>query len=168
MQEVRERSAAHDAEKPPQRNAQHEALAVFLGRWRAEGTSFGGTDQSGDDPRANGERWDSSHEARWHTGEFFLIQDERACIGGNQVFDTISILGVDAESGGYFAQSFENHGFERRYKLTRDGNRWTLTGEHERATITFQDGGRTQVIAWEWKPKGEWLPLCDRTARRID
>ena len=39
---------------PPVRGAMHEAFAVFLGEWRAEGMSFGGTDQSGADPKANG------------------------------------------------------------------------------------------------------------------
>ncbi len=52
--------------------------------------------------------------------------------------------------------------------MTVDGPTWTLTGEHERATFQFSADGRTQEISWEWKPAGEWLPLCDRTARRID
>ena len=167
MQDLADRPTAHDAEKPPEHGEKHEALAVFLGRWRAEGTSYGGTDQSGHDPKANGEQWESTHEGRWHTGAFFLVQDERARINGSE-FDTISIMGVDARTGEYFAQSFENHGFERRYEVARDGDRWTFTGEHERATILFRDSNRTQEIAWEWKPKGSWLPLCDRVARRTD
>ena len=141
-------------------------MNAFLGRWKGEGTSYGGTDQSGD-PKANGESWESEHDGRWHTGQFFLVQDERARVGGKP-FDTLSIIGVDAATGEYFAQSFENHGFERRYRLSKDGDRWTIDGEHERANITFRDSGRTQDIVWEWKPEGEWLPLCDRVARRID
>ena len=167
MHDVAERADAQDAEKPPTRGDLHEALEVFLGRWEAEGTSYGGTDQSGTDPRADGEKWESSHEGKWHTGKFFLVQDERAIIGGDSTFDTLSIVGVDAVTGEYFAQSFENHGFERRYKVTRDRNRWTLSGEHERATITFKDDGLTQEIAWEWKPGETWLPLCERTARKV-
>ena len=31
-----------DAEAPPKRGKAHEALAVFLGDWKAEGQSFGG------------------------------------------------------------------------------------------------------------------------------
>jgi hypothetical protein len=166
-QDLTEKTTNFDAEEPPTRTDRHKALDVFLGQWRAEGTSFGGTDQRGGDPKANGQSWQSVHEGRWHTGDFFLIQDEKARIEG-AVFDTLSVMGVDAATGEYFAQSFENHGFERRYQVERDGDRWTLTGAHERATVTFKDGNRTQDIVWEWKPQDRWLPLCDRVARRTD
>jgi hypothetical protein len=151
----------------PRRTAMHQALAVFLGDWKAQGTSYGGTDQSGADPRANGVPWISEHTGRWHTGEFFLVQDERARVGGD-VFDTLSVMGVDPETGACFARGFENHGFYRNYAVTREGKVWTLSGETERATITFSDDDRTQTIAWEWKPGDAWLPLCDRVATRID
>ena len=145
---------------PPQRTARHDALACFLGEWAAEGTSFGGPDKSG-------ERWRSTHSAHWHTGNFFIIQDERATIAGKP-FDTLSIIGVDPDTGGYFVRSIENHGFYRHYQLARDGDVWTLTGATERARTEFTDDDRTQVIKWEWKPEGQWLPLCDRVAKRID
>lgn len=111
--------------------------------------------------------WTSTHSARWHTGEFYLIRDERARPGG-EVFDTIGIMGVDTGIGKYFAHSFENHGFERRYEVTVNDRTWTLTGEHERAQIVFSDDDRMQTIVWEWKVEGKWLPLCDRAATRTD
>lgn len=151
---------------PPQRTAQHDALACFLGEWAAEGISFGGTDQSGD-PREHGEPWKSTHSAYWHTGQFFAVQDERATIAG-KTFDTLSVIGVDPETSAYFVRSIENHGFYRHYQLARDGNVWTLAGETERARIEFADHDRTQVITWEWKPEDRWLPLCDRTAIRTN
>jgi hypothetical protein len=160
-------SVANDAEAPPIRSAEHERLAVFLGQWEAEGTSYGGTDQTGDDHRANGVAWTSTHTGRWHTGEFFLLQDEQARPGG-QVFDTISVMGVDPATGRYFCRSFENHGFFRDYDVAVDGYQWQITGPHERATITFSDDSRIQTHSWEWKPGAEWLPLCDRIARRVD
>ena len=151
----------------PVRGRAQDALSVFLGEWRAEGMSFGGTDQSGADPKANGVPWLSTHTSRWHTGGFFLIQDERALIGGT-VFDTMTILGAEPDTGDHFARSFENHGFYRHYRVERDGDKWTLSGDTERATITFKDEGRTQVLVWEWKRNGAWLPLCDRTASKIE
>ena len=151
---------------PPQRGALHEALDCFLGKWEAKGTSFGGTEQSGDS-RAHGEPWLSTHEAAWHTGSFFLFQDERATIAGKP-FDTFSILGVDPGTGEYFLKSVENHGFYRHYQLARDGEVWTLSGATERARIEFSDDNRRQIINWEWKPEDRWLPLCDRTAVRSD
>ncbi len=150
----------------PQRDARHDALAVFLGKWTARGTSYGGTDQSGPDPKANGEAWLSTHEAVWHTGRFFIVQDERADIAGKR-FDTLSLIGVD-EDGSYFARSIENHGYYRDYKMTRDGDRWRFDGATERAFVVFEGGGKRQVWTWEWKPGDTWLPLCDRVAERID
>ena len=154
-------------EAPPVRGPKHEALAVFLGNWRAEGTSFGGSDQTGENASAGGAPWMSTHVSRWHTGEFFLIQDEKATLTAT-VFDTLSIMGVDENTGGYFARTFENHGFYRHYQVTVNGKTWQLIGDTERARIVFSDNDRTQVITWEWKPDTEWLPLCDRTAVRIN
>ncbi len=141
----------------------HERLAVFLGDWHAEGTSYGGEQQSVGDPHAGASPWRSNHSARWHSGGYFIVQDERA----NGPFDTLTLMGWDAEAGRYFARSVENHGFARDYTMTVEGHTWTLTGEHERATYTFGDDGSTQEVFWEWKPADEWLPLCTRTAHRI-
>lgn len=142
----------------------HEALQAFLGDWYAEGTSYGGEEQSPDNPHGGQSPWRSVHSARWHSGGYFIVQDERA----NGPFDTLSLLGWDAEAGRYFARSIENHGFARDYTMVVDGNTWTLTGEHERATYVFSDDGSSQEISWEWKPADQWLPLCDRTAHRVD
>ena len=70
-----------DRNAAPVRGSAHDALSVFLGKWRAEGLSFGRTDQSGANPKHDGVPWVSTPSARWHTGEFFLVQDERAHIG---------------------------------------------------------------------------------------
>ena len=42
------------ADTMPKRGREHDALSVFIGNWKADGTSYGGTDQSGADPKANG------------------------------------------------------------------------------------------------------------------
>lgn len=156
-----------DDEAPPKRGAKHQALAVFQGRWHAEGTSYGLPKQPDDNPKSAAEPWKSTFTGRWHTGEFFLVHDERATSGGKP-FDTLSVLGVDAKTGKYFARSFENHGFYRHYDVAVDGRVWTFTGPTERARIELSADGRTQTIIWEWCPQGEWLPLCDRTAHRED
>lgn len=155
-----------DSEAPPVHSSTHELLSAFLGNWRADGQSYGGKDQPQDAPKSRPFPWVSTINARWYTGNFFLVQDERADSGGQ--FDTLSVLGVDAKTGKLFAQTFENHGFERRYDVEVEGNIWTFSGESERARIEFSDDSRTQTIAWEWKPNERWLPLCDRTARRVD
>ena len=149
----------------PQRGAQHDALEVFLGNWKADGQSFGGSDQDARNPRGNPARWTSTHSARWHTGKFFLIQDERAQVDGP--FDTLSIMGWDGDAGRYFARTFENHGFYRHYDLTVEGNVWTISGKAERAHIEFSNDGKRQTITWEWRPQDTWLPLCDRVATKL-
>ncbi len=154
-------------ETTPVRGSAHDALSVFLGEWRAEGTSYGGTDQSGADPKANGVTWVSSHSTLWHTGEFFLIQEERAQIDG-VAFDTLSVLGVEPGDKGHFARTFENHGFYRHYDLSIDHRTWLLKGKTERARTVFDADGNTQTITWEWLRDGKWLPLCDWVARRAD
>jgi hypothetical protein len=103
---------------------------------------------------------------RWHTGDFFIIQDERAQIGGVH-FDTLSILGVEPGDKGGFARTFENHGFYRHYALSVTGRTWMLEGETERARTVFDADGNTQTIIWEWLRVGKWLPLCDRVATRL-
>jgi hypothetical protein len=149
----------------PERGPQHDALEVFLGEWKAEGQSFGGPDQDARNPRNNPTRWTSTHKAIWHTGRFFLIQDERAQVGGP--FDTLSVMGWDGEAGRYFARAFENHGFYRHYVVTVEGKLWTFSGKTERARIEFGDDGKQQTISWEWRPKDVWLPLCDRVATKL-
>ena len=153
---------------PPKRTEKHEALEVFLGNWRAEGWSYGQPDEQAKDPKSVRDKWTSTHIGRWHTGEFFLIQDERAMSGPNGPvpFDTLSIMGVDPETDDYFARSFENHGFFRLYKVTRQGNDWRFDGSTERAHIQFSDDAKKQTITWEWFTEGTWLPLCDRVATK--
>lgn len=134
---------------------EHRALSVFVGDWSAEGTAYGADEAGGP--------WRSVHTARWHSGEFFVVQDEHA----NGPFDTMSFLGWDADRQTYFSWSVENHGFAREYLVTVDGDVWTLTGEQERATITFSEDGWRQTHHWEFRPHGEWVTLCDRVATRV-
>lgn len=145
-------------------NGPSEKLAVFLGDWHAQGSSYGGDAQTSDNPHAGETPWNSIHSARWYSGNYFIVQDERA----NGPFNTLSLLGWDAEAERYFARTIENHGFARDYTMTVVGHMWTLTGEHERATFRFSEDGCTQEVSWEWKPAEDWLPLCDRTAARVD
>ncbi len=161
-------AAEHETSTPPKRGDDHQALAAFVGRWRANGWSYGSPEQKADQPKVLRERWMSTHEARWHTGNFFLVQVENALVGpaGSPPFDTLSIMGVDPLTGRSFVRSFENHGFARLYDVAREGTLWTFSGLTERARIEFSRGGDRQAHTWEWLHDGRWLPLCDRVAVR--
>ena len=151
----------------PRRGPEHDALAAFIGEWHAEGKSYA-IAQSKTDPRGSVERWVSDETFEWLPGKFFVLQRWKAMTGEN-AFDGLAVIGYDAERRRYVTRSFENHGFFREYETRVDGDVWTFTGERERARVEFTDGGKTQAISWEWRPEGdEWLPLCDRTARRTD
>jgi hypothetical protein len=158
-------SKSNQSPTTPTRSAQHDALDVFLGEWEADGQAFGASSQDPVNPRNKPTPWTSTHSAQWHTGQFFLVQDERAQVAGP--FDTLYILGWDDDAGRYFANTFENHGYRRLYEVTRASRVWTFNGETERARIEFSENGRQQTIAWEWRPKETWLPLCDRIATKI-
>jgi hypothetical protein len=151
----------------PVRSQLHDALEMFVGEWRAEGLAYGNPHQSIAQPKADAQRWKSTHSARWHSGRFFLLHDEKAHIGADP-FETFSVMGYDAQTGRLFARCFESHGHERCYEVHVDGRRWTFDGATERALIDFSADGRTQRIVWEWKPRDRWLPLCERTAVRAD
>ena len=152
---------------PAMRTALHDALDAFIGQWRAEGLWFGGPQQSDVQPRLAAQPWKSVHTARWHEGRFFLLQEEKAHAGA-QPLDTFAVLGVDMHSGTLFAQGFDNRGVVRRYEVAVDGARWRFSGATERTTIEFSADGRTQRIQSQWRPHDRWLPLCERTARRVD
>lgn len=147
-------------DKPVKRGDVHAALEIFAGRWRAEGRSYNGAGQ---------EPWLSTMEARWHTGGFFLVQDERQYSGeeASGVFETHSVFGVDPSTQEYFVHNFENHGYFRLYALKRNGRTWTFEGQTERARYDFNEAGDEVLIAWELLKGGVWKPLCDRTARKI-
>ena len=118
----------------PVRGEAHQALAVFMGRWRAEGESYGSPKQAVEAPK--------------------------------RVTELGSAL--TPASGTPGSCTFENHGFYRHYEVVVEGKEWTVTGETERARIQFSEDGKTQTITWEWRPGGQWLPLCDRVARRLE
>lgn len=142
----------------PRRGAKHDALEAFVGHWQAVGETF---DEFGK-PRGP---WISTHSAQWHSGKFFLVQDEHA----NGPFDTLAVMGWDDEKQRYFSRTIENHGHAREYAVVNEGRVWTFTGEHERARCEFSEDGKTQTIAWQWKPgNASWTALCNRVATKVE
>jgi hypothetical protein len=149
----------------PMRAAPHERLQVFVGKWHAEGTSYA-AGQVKENPRGATEKWHSDETFEWLPGQFFVLQRWDAMTGTN-AFQGTAIINWDDASQHYLTRSYENHGFVRDYVTRVEGEIWTFTGDGERARVEFIDGGNTQAIAWEWRQPGEdWLPLCDRVAKR--
>jgi Protein of unknown function (DUF1579) len=157
--------AAHLMNTVPTRAAPHERLEIFVGKWHAEGKSYA-AGQTKQNPRGATEKWLSDETFKWLPGQFFLMQRWDAMTGAN-AFQGTAIISWDDVNQHYMTRSYENHGFVRDYVTRVDGKTWTFTGDSERARVEFTDGGNTQNIAWEWRRPGEdWLPLCDRVAKR--
>ena len=141
----------------PVRGVEHDRLAEWVGEWRAQGTSFAAD--------GSATRWQSEESVEWLPGRFFLLQRWNEH-GAKEPFIGTSVIGFDPPAG-YFIHSFENHGFYRRYDMTVEGSVWTISGATERARIEFTEGGKTQLIRWEFKPAETWQPLCERIALRV-
>jgi hypothetical protein len=94
-----------EREIAPVRGDKHQALAVFVGQWSAEGESYGSPNQPPEDPKSTAAPWTSSHTGKWHTGEFFVIQDERAVVGAIP----IAWPSTTPSSGSYVARRRGSH-----------------------------------------------------------
>ena len=150
----------------PKRAGPHERLQAFIGKWHADGSSYA-VGQTKQNPRSTTEKWLSDETFEWLPGQFFVLQRWDAMTGSNP-FQGTAIISWDDTNKNFVTRSYENHGFVRDYLTSVDGETWTLTGDTERASVEFTDGGNTQKIAWEWRQTGDsWLALCERTAKRV-
>lgn len=151
----------------PERGPEHDLLDVFVGKWHAEGLSYG-EGQSKEDPKGTAVKWVSDETYAWFEGKFFLVHHWDA-LTGDHPFKRMSIIGYDDAKGAYFVSTFENHGFHPVYELSVRDNTWTFSGEAQRATVVVSDDKNTMTFTWEWKNDGvNWLPLCDRKAVRVE
>lgn len=140
-------------------------LDVFVGTWHTQGTSFA-DGQLPEDPRASGVAWTSDETYEWLPGGFFLLHRWNA-LAGSRVFEGTEILGYDVAEGAYFTRFFDNAGFHPEYVATVTDNVWRFDEPSTRAKITVHDDGQRMQHVWEWKNNGsDWLPLCEREARR--
>lgn len=143
-----------------------ERLRVFVGKWRAEGESYA-AGQVADDPRASRVPWVSEETYEWLPGGFFLLHRWDAMVGAYP-FKGTEIVGYDNKRGCYFSHLFDNAGHHAEYRVSVDGRIWTFSEPDTRAVATFSDDADRIAFNWEWCSGGKgWLPLCERTARRI-
>ena len=132
-------------------------LAPLLGDWHVEGD----VEASEHGPAA---RWRSTERCEWLPGERFLVNRWDAKVG-DRPFQGMAVFGHDAETG-YFATFYDDAGHHPTYLVTIEGSTWTLTGEAQRATYEFSDGGRAMRICWETRGDQGWQKLCELRATR--
>lgn len=149
-----------------QPGAAQRRLDVVVGKWRAEGESYG-DGQRAADPRASAVPWTSEESYEWLPGGFFLFHRWDA-MAGERVFKGTEIIGFDAAREDYFAHMFDNAGNHVEYRARVVGDVWTFAEAQTRATVTVSGGGRRLTFNWQWRNGGaDWLPLCDRVAERV-
>lgn len=138
----------------PRPGPEHAALAPFVGRWSTSGEVLA----NGSTPALEIAGVD---EYEWLPGGFFLLHRVDVRIGGAPA-QALEIIGWDAERGTYFMRSFDHQGNtgEMQASLGGDGT-WTFTGDAERFTGAFSDGGDSLSGRWERREDDRWLPWMD-------
>lgn len=86
---------------------------------------------------------------------------------GDYRFQGIEVIGYDPEKQSYFSRLFDNAGNYGEYAVERSGSVWRFNGEQTRSVVSITSVGREMDVSWQWKNGGQqWLPLCERRARR--
>jgi len=146
-----------------------EALArldVFVGEWVVEARFPG--EQPLVVPTA-------SARFEWALDGRFLLQRTEVPIP--EAPDTLSIIAVDPETGGYTQHYFDTRGVVRLYAMSLDAGVWTLTREspdfsaldfRQRFVGTFGADGTTITGAWELShDDAGWEHDFDLTYRKV-
>lgn len=143
----------------PKRGPAHERLDAFVGNWKIDGRNGEGA-PVGADARVTGQE---SYE--WLPGRFFLVHRWDRQFGDTQ-HTGIAIIGYDEPREAYVAQFFDNAGYARVYDAIVRDRVLTLTGPHERASISVSGG--IMMTHWErTTDRVNWLPLCDLTGTKV-
>lgn len=147
-------STSEAGAQPPRAGPEHERLAPFAGRWKTAGQVL--ASDAGPALEIAG-----TDEYEWMPGGFFLLHRVDVRIGGERV-QALEIIGWDAGRGRYFMRSFDSQGGTGEMRASVDGDgTWTFSGETERFTGTFSDGGDTLSGRWERREGERWLPWMD-------
>jgi hypothetical protein len=139
-------------------------LDVFIGDWVLE-VRFPGQQPAPGQARSRFE---------WTLDGQFLLQ--RTEVPVPEAPDSLTMVGVDPETGGYTQHYYDSRGVARLYAMSLADGVWTLTREaadfspldfRQRFTGALSPGGNTISGAWEkgWPGSG-WEHDFDLTYRR--
>jgi hypothetical protein len=144
-------------------------LDAFVGDWVME-VRFPGDEQ----PPMTGDAPVARSRFEWTLDRQFLLQRNEISVQG--VPDSLSIVSVDPETGGYLQHYYDSRGVVRLYAMTLADGVWTLTREspdfspldfRQRYIGTFSQDGNTISGAWETDADGAgWKHDFDLTYRR--
>jgi hypothetical protein len=158
---VKEQEAVQSSDA---RSPELDKLQAFIGKWHAEGKSYGEV-QDLQDPKKSAVPWISDETYVWLPGNHFVLHKWEAKTGQKSFIGT-EILGYDETKMQFFTRFFDNAGFHPSYDAYLNDEIWHFVEPNTRAKIIINDPD-TMTFHWEWKKDGTWLPLCDRIARRV-
>ena len=128
-------------------------LDVFVGEWVLE-ARFPGDPAARSGAAVDGPQVRSRFD--WTLDRQFLLQRTEVPIPG--VPDSLTIVGVDLETGAFTQHYYDSRGVARLYSMSLFDGVWTLTREsadftpldfRQRFTGTFSDDGNVISGAWE-------------------
>jgi hypothetical protein len=128
-------------------------LDVFVGEWVLE-ARFPADPAARSGSAVNGPKVLSRFE--WTLDRQFLLQRTEVPI--REAPDSLTVVGVDLETGAYTQHYYDSRGVARLYSMSLFDGVWTLTREspdftpldfRQRFTGTFSDDGNVISGAWE-------------------
>jgi hypothetical protein len=144
---------------------EQKKLSVFLGRWHTTGEIAA----TASTPAA---KVDSIDTYEWYPGEFFLVHHADSKVG-NDVVQSLEIIGHDSKRRHYLATFFDSTGGSGTEALRLDGSTWTWRGsnvmgvkEHRCIAVVSNDGKTVRARHEKSDDGNNWALWMDVTLRK--
>lgn len=132
-----------------------QKLQPFIGTWKTEGQT------------STGEKITGTDSYEWFPGGHFIQHNVAVQMGGQQVIG-LEMISFDASTSKYPMHFYDNQGNNTISQATEHNGAWTFTGEKERGTFTFSEGGNVIQGTWEGSENGkDWAPIMDIKLTKI-
>jgi hypothetical protein len=155
--------ALSQEQSAPKPGPEHQKLAYFVGKWKAEGEVKPG-------PMGPGGKMKTTDTCEWFEGRYSVIcRSEGSTPMGRS--KSIGILGYSAEDKAYTFYAVDNSGMTMSSvpKGTRQGNTWTYTdegtmgGQKYKSRVIIKELSAT---SYSFKmdmqgPDGKWAPMVE-------
>jgi hypothetical protein len=155
--------AAAQAPEAPQPGPEHQRLAYFVGKWKAEGVVKPG-------PMGPGGKFTSSDNCEWFEGRYSVICHSEGKMPMGQS-KSIGILGYNTEEKVYTYYGIDNSSMTMASipKGTVKGDTWTYTdegtmgGKKMKSRVTIKELSPTEyTFRMEMQgPDGKWAPMME-------
>lgn len=137
-----------------------EKLSIFIGNWKVTGKDYS---INSHETEITGEE---TYE--WLPGMQLLVNNWCKNTGNFQRKGT-GLMGTDASHHAFSVGNKPEEIYTRSYKMQFEDNKWTLSGEKERAIISFDENGSQFIQDWESTIDGQnWSPLWRLEGKKLN